>query len=142
MADPSASPETAHSGSRSAPPTPAPTTASPTAAAAAAAAAAGNSGSSGELPLRPGHELAIPAPSSHLRPKPAGRTMSEKTPSLLDKEQMQGLVSERRASPETGCDPRAPSADHPLCEESYSRISQSPDKLRRAPALIPSYRSR
>ncbi|KAL1841719.1 hypothetical protein VTJ49DRAFT_6693 [Mycothermus thermophilus] len=79
MADHRVSPETAQSDSHSAPPTPAPSSST-----------AGKSGS-GELPLRLGHELQVPAPSSHLRPKPPGRTMSEKTPSSLDKEQMQGL---------------------------------------------------
>ncbi|KAL2266502.1 hypothetical protein VTJ83DRAFT_5854 [Remersonia thermophila] len=79
MADPRASPETAQPDSHSAPPTPAPDSST-----------AGASGSA-ELPLRPGHELQVPAPSSHLRPQPAGRTISEKATSLLDKEQMQGL---------------------------------------------------
>ncbi|KAL2135073.1 hypothetical protein VTI74DRAFT_9889 [Chaetomium olivicolor] len=46
---------------------------------------------SGQLPLRPGHELPFVAPSSYLRPKPPSRTMSERTPSALDREQMQGL---------------------------------------------------
>lgn len=53
-------------------------------------------------PLRHGHELPFVAPSSYLRPKPAGRDMTtekkaekKKAPPLtvLDKEQLQGLVS-------------------------------------------------
>ncbi|GAB1314289.1 AMP-activated serine/threonine-protein kinase regulatory subunit [Madurella fahalii] len=52
--------------------------------------AGGNNGSA-QLPLRPGHELPFVTPSSYLRPKPASRTMSERTPSALDKDQMQGL---------------------------------------------------
>ncbi|KAK4155933.1 hypothetical protein C8A00DRAFT_41486 [Chaetomidium leptoderma] len=79
MDDPRAAPETAHPGSRSAPPALPPTI------------SAGGENGSGQLPLRPGHELPFVAPSSYLRPKPPSRTMSEKTPSALDKEQMQGL---------------------------------------------------
>jgi hypothetical protein len=83
MDDPRAPPEAAHPSSRSAPPALAPTTPS----------APGENGT-GQLPLRPsGHELPFVAPSSYLRPKPVSRTMSERTPSALDKEQMQGLVS-------------------------------------------------
>ncbi|KAK4242296.1 hypothetical protein C8A03DRAFT_11507 [Achaetomium macrosporum] len=74
MDDPRASPNAAHSASNSAQAT---TT------------------SSGEndsgLPLRPGHELPFVAPSSYLRPKPPSRTMSERNPSGLDRDQMQGL---------------------------------------------------
>lgn len=53
-------------------------------------------------PLRHGHELPFVAPSSYLRPKPAGRDMTtekkaekKKAPPLtvLDEEQLQGLVS-------------------------------------------------
>lgn len=45
--------------------------------------------------VRHGHELPFVAPSSYLRPKPNSRTMSEPKPvSALDREQMQGLVSE------------------------------------------------
>ena len=40
-----------------------------------------------------GHELPFVAPSSYLRPKPNSHTMSERTVSPLDREQMQGLVS-------------------------------------------------
>ncbi|KAK4104704.1 CBS-domain-containing protein [Parathielavia hyrcaniae] len=81
MDDPRAAPEAAHPSSRSAPAVLPPTTHSDT----------GENGS-GQLPLRPsGHELPFVAPSSYLRPKPASRTMSERTPSALDKEQMQGL---------------------------------------------------
>ncbi|KAK4127369.1 CBS-domain-containing protein [Parathielavia appendiculata] len=81
MDDPRAAPEAAHPSSRSAPPALPPTTHSDT----------GVNGS-GQLPLRPsGHELPFVAPSSYLRPKPASRTMSERTPSALDREQMQGL---------------------------------------------------
>ncbi|KAK5663120.1 hypothetical protein OQA88_6537 [Cercophora sp. LCS_1] len=57
-----------------------------------AATAGGNSSDvQGPLPppLRPGHELPFVAPSSYLRPKPTVR--ADKTPSPLDKEQMQGL---------------------------------------------------
>lgn len=54
--------------------------------------AGGGSEAQGPLPLlRPGHELPFVAPSSYLRPKPTAR--ADKTPSPLDKEQMQGLVS-------------------------------------------------
>ncbi|KAJ4306498.1 AMP-activated serine/threonine-protein kinase regulatory subunit [Collariella sp. IMI 366227] len=81
MDDPRA-PEPAHPGpsSSSAPatPTPAPTI-------------SGGENGTGQLPLRPGHELPFVAPSSYLRPKPPSRTMSERTPSALDREQMQGL---------------------------------------------------
>ncbi len=77
MDNPRAPPETAHPSSRSAPPT---------------TSAAGENGS-GQLPLRAGHEQPLAAPSSYLRPNPPSRTMSEKTPSALDKEQLQGLVS-------------------------------------------------
>ncbi|KAK3297586.1 uncharacterized protein B0H64DRAFT_372928 [Chaetomium fimeti] len=78
MDDPRAPPEAAHPSSRSAPPALAPT-----------ATTDGENGS--QLPLRSGHELPFVAPSSYLRPKLPSRTMSEKTPSALDKEQMQGL---------------------------------------------------
>jgi hypothetical protein len=61
----------------------------------AAAAAAGND-AHGKLPLRhshASHELPFVKPSSYLRPKPStSRTMSDKTSSPLDKEQLQGLV--------------------------------------------------
>jgi hypothetical protein len=80
MDDPRAPPNAAHPSSRSAPPALAPTTTTD-----------GENGS--QLPLRSGHELPFVAPSSYLRPKLPSRTMSEKTPSALDKEQMQGLVS-------------------------------------------------
>ncbi|KAK3902272.1 hypothetical protein C8A05DRAFT_15663 [Staphylotrichum tortipilum] len=83
MDDPRAPPEPAHPGSRSAPPALPPTQPPPL-------SAPGENGS-GQLPLRPGHELPFVAPSSYLRPNPPSRTMSEKTPSALDKEQMQGL---------------------------------------------------
>ncbi|KAK3327878.1 hypothetical protein B0T19DRAFT_176296 [Cercophora scortea] len=43
------------------------------------------------LPLRHGHELPFVAPSSYLRPKQTSRTMSDKSASPLDKDQMQGL---------------------------------------------------
>ncbi|KAK3326520.1 hypothetical protein B0H66DRAFT_513052 [Apodospora peruviana] len=52
---------------------------------------AGGNTADGPLPLRHGHELPFVAPSSYLRPKHLSRTMSEKTPSPLDKDQMQGL---------------------------------------------------
>ncbi|KAL1867345.1 hypothetical protein VTK73DRAFT_4224 [Phialemonium thermophilum] len=42
-------------------------------------------------PARHGHELPFVAPSSYLRPKPTSRTMTEKPPSPLDRDQMQGL---------------------------------------------------
>ncbi|AEO62783.1 uncharacterized protein THITE_2107373 [Thermothielavioides terrestris NRRL 8126] len=77
MDDPRASPEAAHAGPRSAPATP-------------ASATSGVKNGSG-LPLRPGHELPFVAPSSYLRPKPPSRTMSERSPSALDRDQMQGL---------------------------------------------------
>jgi len=54
---------------------------------------AGGNIANGPLPLRHGHELPFVAPSSYLRPKQISRTMSDKTPSPLDKDQMQGLVS-------------------------------------------------
>ncbi|KAM7221729.1 nuclear protein SNF4 [Rhypophila decipiens] len=54
---------------------------------------AGGSTTNGPLPIRQGHELPFVAPSSYLRPKQTSRTMSDKTPSPLDKDQMQGLVS-------------------------------------------------
>ncbi|KAH6850847.1 hypothetical protein B0I37DRAFT_122806 [Chaetomium sp. MPI-CAGE-AT-0009] len=78
MDDPRAPPEAAHPSSRSAPPALAPTTTTD-----------GENGS--QLPLHPGHELPFVAPSSYLRPKLPSRTMSEKSPNALDKEQMQGL---------------------------------------------------
>ncbi|KAL2151962.1 hypothetical protein VTH82DRAFT_5146 [Thermothelomyces myriococcoides] len=76
MDDPRAPAEEAHHGSRNAPST------SP---------AGGENGGGQQLPLRPGHELPFVAPSSYLRPKPPSRTMSEKAPSALDRDQMQGL---------------------------------------------------
>jgi hypothetical protein len=76
MDDPRASPNAANPAANSAPA--APTT---------------SSGENGGLPLRPGHELPFVASSSYLRPKPPSRTMSERSPSGLDKDQMQGLVS-------------------------------------------------
>lgn len=54
---------------------------------------AGGITANGPLPIRQGHELPFVAPSSYLRPKQTSRTMSDKTPSPLDKDQMQGLVS-------------------------------------------------
>ncbi|KAK0626701.1 hypothetical protein B0T14DRAFT_534801 [Immersiella caudata] len=52
--------------------------------------AIGGSDAQGPVPLpRLGHELPFVAPSSYLRP--ATRAMADKTPSPLDKEQMQGL---------------------------------------------------
>ena len=42
-----------------------------------------------------GHELPFVAPSSYLRPKSNSRTMSDKTATPLDREQMQGLVSKK-----------------------------------------------
>ncbi|KAK3308693.1 uncharacterized protein B0T15DRAFT_115789 [Chaetomium strumarium] len=73
MDDPRASPDAANPAANSAP------------------AATTSSGENGRLPLRPGHELPFVAPSSYLRPKPPSRTMSERSPSGLDKDQMQGL---------------------------------------------------
>lgn len=81
MDDPRAPPEAAHPSSRSAPPALPPT-----------AEAAGENGN-GQQPMRPGHEFPFATPSLYLRPKPPSRTMSERTPNALDKEQMQGLVS-------------------------------------------------
>lgn len=86
MNDPRAPPGAAHPSSRSAPPTVAPATA-------ASSGENGNGQEQHQLPLRPSHELPFVAPSSYLRPKPPSRTMSERTPNALDKEQMQGLVS-------------------------------------------------
>ncbi|KAK3945071.1 nuclear protein SNF4 [Diplogelasinospora grovesii] len=54
----------------------------------------GGNNATGPLPLaglRHGHELPFVAPSSYLRPKLNSRTMSDRSTSLLDKEQMQGL---------------------------------------------------
>ncbi|KAK4110680.1 CBS-domain-containing protein [Canariomyces notabilis] len=79
MDDARAPPEMAHPGTDSAP-----TTSSPS------MTTGGNNGNA-QLPLRPGHELPFVAPSSYLRPKPTSRTMSERTPTALDKDQMQGL---------------------------------------------------
>ena len=45
-----------------------------------------------------GHELPFVAPSSYLRPKSNSRTMSDKTATPLDREQMQGLVSKKKNS--------------------------------------------
>ncbi|KAK4143744.1 uncharacterized protein C8A04DRAFT_37168 [Dichotomopilus funicola] len=84
MDDPRAPPGAAHPSSRSAPPTVAPATA-------ANSGENGNGQEQHQLPLRPSHELPFVAPSSYLRPKPPSRTMSERTPNALDKEQMQGL---------------------------------------------------
>jgi hypothetical protein len=81
MDDARTPPEMAHPGTDSAP-----TTSSPS------MTTCGNNGNA-QLPLRPGHELPFVAPSSYLRPKPTSRTMSERTPTALDKDQMQGLVS-------------------------------------------------
>ncbi|KAG7288981.1 hypothetical protein NEMBOFW57_005341 [Staphylotrichum longicolle] len=79
MDDPRAPPEAADPSSRSAPPALPPTT-----------SAAGENGS-GQQPMRPGHEFPFATPSLYLRPKPPSRTMSERSPNALDKEQMQGL---------------------------------------------------
>lgn len=76
-------------------------------------------------PLRHGHELPFVAPSSYLRPKPAGRDMTtekkaekKKAPPLtvLDKEQLQGLVSTipRHTSTSPSCPvPVSPLAPRP-----------------------------
>lgn len=61
----------------------------------------GGSDAQGPLPLpRLGHELPFVAPSSYLRP--ATRAMADKAPSPLDKEQMQGLVSNIQFLRDTG----------------------------------------
>lgn len=79
--------------------TPTPT---PTPGSIAIAGASEAQGQGAPPPLRHGHELPFVAPSSYLRPKPAGRDMTtekkaekKKAPPLtvLDKEQLQGLVS-------------------------------------------------
>ena len=76
-------------------------------------------------PLRHGHELPFVAPSSYLRPKPTGRDMTtekkvekKKAPPLtvLDKEQLQGLVSTipRHTSTRPSCPvPVSPLAPRP-----------------------------
>ncbi|KAM7195971.1 hypothetical protein V8F33_006422 [Rhypophila sp. PSN 637] len=79
MDDLRAPPEQAHPGANSSEANPL----SPT--------SAGGSTTNGPLPIRQGHELPFVAPSSYLRPKQTSRTMSDKTPSPLDKDQMQGL---------------------------------------------------
>ncbi|KAM7201734.1 nuclear protein SNF4 [Naviculisporaceae sp. PSN 640] len=56
---------------------------------------AGGITANGPLPIRQGHELPFVAPSSYLRPKQTSRTMSDKTPSPLDKDEMQGLKGVR-----------------------------------------------
>jgi hypothetical protein len=61
----------------------------------------GGDNATAQLPLRPGHEHASVALSSYPKPNRFSRTMSERTPSALDREQMQGLVSIPLDHPET-----------------------------------------
>lgn len=72
------------------------------------------SNGTGQQPPRPGHELPFVAPSSYLRPKPASRTMSERSPSALDKEQMQGLVSNALPPALSPLSPSVPRQSRPL----------------------------
>ncbi|EGS21055.1 uncharacterized protein CTHT_0028950 [Thermochaetoides thermophila DSM 1495] len=51
----------------------------------------GGDNATAQLSLRPGHEHASVALSSYPKPNRFSRTMSERTPSALDREQMQGL---------------------------------------------------
>ncbi|KAK3684765.1 hypothetical protein B0T22DRAFT_197544 [Podospora appendiculata] len=67
------------------------TPAAPTTPTSSAGGSNANANGSLPLPLRHGHELPFVAPSSYLRPKQISRTMSDKSASPLDKDQMQGL---------------------------------------------------